>query len=531
MVATAKARPASSGREAPQAQAVLAMLDALRVAITVFDSAGRLRYANAHLGYIFPSLPPAGRLTGHSYGALLGMAIAGGEIAPCALAQGHAAFIAACLAQLEPGQHAGRDIALSAGRVVEVKARRTQDGSAILLWTDVTQARDHLARLEEAVALSADAFALYDRDDRLVMANALYARLVGAGVDEIMGRTFAELLNRAARSGRMVPDEDTGAWLKRRLASHAMAAGHVTLRTSSGQAYLVRDRAISGGGRAIALTEITDQVRAEAALAEQEDALERTRAEAKRQSDYLADLTDRLGQATRRADSAKTTLLRTMSHELKTPLNAILGFSDLIAAMAGRLSVEQVREYAVLIRQGGTNLLKIINQIMDLTKISAGRYDLHRAPVDVGALLWLQREAFSEQAAARALHIDANMCPIGLMADADESVLSAMLHGLIDNAVTHAGPGCRVMLSVMRRGGDVTIAVQDDGRGVAAQDLPRILEPFEHGGHGEGAHHTRGAGLGLTLIKAFAELHGGGLELASQPGQGFTARLTLPAAA
>jgi signal transduction histidine kinase len=360
-------------------------------------------------------------------------------------------------------------------------------------------------------------------------------------VDEIKGCTFKELLDRVARSGRILLDEGPATWLKRRLASHAMPVGHVTIKTESGQAYLVRDRATPKGGRSIIFTDITDKIRAEAALAEQEGALERTRAQARLQSDYLADLTDRLDQATRRADSAKTTLLRTMSHELKTPLNAILGFSDLIAAMAERLSVEQVREYAVLIRQGGTNLLKIINQIMDLTKISAGRYELHRAPVDVGALLWLQREGFSEQAAQRTICIDANMCPIGLMADADESVLSAMVHGLIDNAVAYAGAGCRVTLSAERRGGEILVAVQDDGPGVAAQDLPRILEPFEHGGRAEGAHHARGAGLGLTLIKAFAELHGGKLELASNqnPGsqdsgsrnQGFTARLILPASA
>lgn len=513
------------------AEALLPMLDTLRVALTVFDADGHLTYANAHLGYLFASLPPVPRLIGTSHAALMDLVIAGGEIDEAELADGPETFIAACREQLRPGNYAPRDIALRGHRIVEVKARHAPCGSAILLWSDVTQARDQFARLEEAVSLSADAFAFYDRKDRLVMANALYADFVGRPLDTLHGCSFEEIVTQVARTGRILLDEAPDSWLKRRLESHATPAGHLTVTTDEGRAFLVRDRATPDGGRAVIFTDITDRVRAETALAEQEGALERSRAEARRQGDYLADMTRRLDQATRRADSAKTTLLRTMSHELKTPLNAILGFSDLMASMAGNLSTEQIREYAGLIRQGGANLLKVINQIMDLTKISAGRYDIRRGAVDVGALAWLERDTFTEQASARGITIVADGCPIGLMADADESVLSAMLHGLIDNAVSHSASGCTVTLSASRRGREIDLCVHDNGPGVAVEDLERILEPFEHAGRGEGAHHAQGAGLGLTLIKAFAELHGGRLELHSGNGQGFSAHIVLPAAA
>jgi len=527
-----RAEPACIALPEPGAEAaLLPLLDTLRVAVTTFDTQGRLTYANAHLNYLFACLPPREELVGLGYGELLRLVAAGGEIAPAVLAGGIDAFVAACLAQLQPGNFLPRDIDLAGGRVVEVKARRSPGGDAILLWSDVTQARAQFSRLEEAVALSADAFAFYDRDDRLVMANALYARFVGVELDALPGRTFREVMTMVALSGRTVLETDPQVWMQRRMVIHAQPAGHVTVKTNDGRAWLVRDRATSDGGRAVIFTDITDKVRAEAALAEQEDALERSRAEARRQSDYLADLARRLDQATARADSAKTTLLRTMSHELKTPLNAILGFSDLMATMADRLSADQVREYAGLIRQGGTNLLKIINQIMDLTKISAGRYELHRTPVDVGAMLWLGRDGFGELAAQRGLTIDAGRVSLGMMADADEAVLAAMIHGLIDNAVTHTDPGCKVSLSAARQDGMIVIGVHDNGRGVPAEDLARIQEPFEHGGRGEGAHHTQGAGLGLTLIKAFAGLHGGRLELSSGNGDGFTARLILPASA
>jgi signal transduction histidine kinase len=230
-------------------------------------------------------------------------------------------------------------------------------------------------------------------------------------------------------------------------------------------------------------------------------------------------------------DSAKTTLLRTMGHELKTPLNAILGFSDLMATLSDTLGPEQIREYAGLVHQGGTNLLKMINQIMDLTKISAGRYDLRRSGVDAGGLLWLARDAFLERAQARGITIDAGPAPVGMMVDADEAVLSAMIHSLLDNAVTFTRAGGIVTLAAQAEAGLVRITVQDNGPGVAPDDLARIQQPFEHAGRSEGSQHSKGAGLGLTLVKAFVELHGGKLELSSRQGEGFTASLLLPAAA
>jgi len=222
--------------------------------------------------------------------------------------------------------------------------------------------------------------------------------------------------------------------------------------------------------------------------------------------------------------------LRTMGHELKTPLNAILGFSDLMATLADNLTPAQVREYAGLVHQGGNNLLKIINQIMDLTKISAGRYDLRRTPVDAGSVLWLTRDVFLSRAAARNIEIDADHCPVGVMADADESVFTAMVHSLVDNAVTFTTTGGKITLSVEVTEAGIAVTVADNGGGVARQDLQRVLEPFEHAGHGEGSQHAKGAGLGLTLVKAFAELHGGWLELDSDLGEGFRATITLPAA-
>lgn len=513
-----------------EAGSLLQTLDGLRSAITIFSRDGLLLYANAHLNYLFRSFPPHHSLIGKSYEALIGLEIEGGEIAAVALAGGTAPFIAQRLTQLGERAFAPRDVPLSDRRIVEIKARKSADGCTVLLWTDVTTARAQMARLQDAVALSAEAFAFYDAQDRLILANDLYTQLCGVkSLDELLGKTFPEIVAAVVHSGRLVLNETPEQWLERRLKGHRDPVGAVTIRTSSGEAYLVRDRASPDGGRVMVFTDVTDRVRAETALAEQQGALADAHAKAEQQKSYLSDLSTRLDQASAKVDSAKTTLLRTMGHELKTPLNAILGFSELMGTLAERMNPAQIREYAAMVHQGGQNLLKIINQIMDLTKISAGRYQLQRTQLDVGGLMWQARETFLDRASTRGITIDADRCPVGLFADADEAVLTGMIHGLVDNAVTFT-TGSIILLSAISEKDRVIITVRDNGAGVAPEDLARILEPFEHAGRGEGAEHAKGAGLGLTLVKAFAELLGGTLALDSRPGEGFTARISLPAA-
>jgi cell cycle sensor histidine kinase DivJ len=350
--------------------------------------------------------------------------------------------------------------------------------------------------------------------------------MAGLSLEELSGRSFERIVTDAARSGRIALDVTQDEWVQRRLRSHRATASADTLQTTRGTAYLVRDHATPDGGRAVVFTDITEKTRAESALAMAQSALESSRDEARRQTGYLADLTKQLDFATAQADNAKTMLLRTMSHELKTPLNAILGFSDLMGALAENLSPAQVREYASLIHQGGNNLLKMVNQIMDLTKISAGRYELRKVRVDAGNQLWLARDGLSGRAAAKNITIDADACPSGLMIEADENVLGGMVNALLDNAITYTPGGGVVRLSVAPRGAMVAIAIADDGPGVAETDLKRILEPFEHAGRAQ--DHANGAGLGLTLVNAFAELHAGSLELESVAGKGFCATLLLP---
>jgi two-component system cell cycle sensor histidine kinase PleC len=522
-------------KETDEAARLLGTFDSLRIAITVFDDEARLTYANAHLRYLFPCLPPLNELLGKSYEHLIRLELAGGVIAPAALTAGVDKFVVMRLKQLSDREFRPCDLPLADNRVLEIKARHAPEGHAVLLWNDVTAARAQFARLEEAIKLTADAFAFYDADDRFIMGNALYAQLAGVTLDSIRGQKFVDVITRVMANGSIVIDMPQEEWLARRLRGHQEPASALTLRTKDGHAYLVRDRATPDGGRTIVFTDVTDKHRVENALAEQIDALARAKsaldashARAEKQTSYLADLTRRLDAASAKADTAKTTLLRTMSHELKTPLNAILGFSDLMATLADNLKPDQIREYAGLVHQGGGNLLRMINQIMDLTKISAGRYDLHRSRLDAGNLMWQARGAFTARAEARSVTIDAQDCAAGLAIDADEAVFAGMLHNLLDNAVAVTRTGGHIRLSAkVAPNGRIALAVADDGPGVAADDLARIQEPFEHAG--TMSDHAKGAGLGLTLVKAFAELHGGELVMLSQSGRGFCATILMAA--
>ena len=505
-------------------------LDCLRVVITVYDSDERLVYLNRHFRYIFRSMPPDSALIGLSYEQLIRLELAGGEIDPAAYADGADAFIARRRAQLTAGDFAPRDIALANGRIIETKARRTADGGWIMLWADATQARHAHGRLENAIELSADAFAFWDRDDRLVMCNPGFAQLHGHGPDEnLEGVLFADLIQSVAERGLVRLDGPAENWIERRLHAHRATAGALTMITARGDAYLVRERATHDGGRATVYTDITDRHRAETAFAEQRAALHETRRALDQRDTYLADLAGRLDKAEQNATTAKTTFLRTMSHELKTPLNAIIGFSDLLKSAPGRFGAEQVGEYASLIHTAGGNLLRMLNQILDLTKIAAERYPLNCRDIGVRGLLEGACDAVREKADAKSIALRIGPCPAELTVDGDANALDAMIGQLAENAVNFTHDGGTVRLAAERCEAGIRIRIMDNGPGVSAENLARIVEPFEQVGSGT-ATHRGGSGLGLTLVKGLAELHGGALTLESTAGEGFTAILDLPAA-
>ena len=229
------------------------------------------------------------------------------------------------------------------------------------------------------------------------------------------------------------------------------------------------------------------------------------------------------------ASRAKSEFLANMSHELRTPLNAIIGFSDIIHGNVLLRNPERHIEYAKLISQSGYHLLELINDILDLAKIEAGRLELREADVDLVRLADDCVEMMQARAHQGGLALAADLAPGLPLVHADERALRQILLNLMSNAVKFTPIGGTVtVFAGLADSGDVLFGVRDTGVGISKEDLPRVFQSFGQGRH-DVATADRGTGLGLPIVKGLAEAHGGSIALASAPGQGTQVTVSLPA--
>jgi signal transduction histidine kinase len=227
------------------------------------------------------------------------------------------------------------------------------------------------------------------------------------------------------------------------------------------------------------------------------------------------------------ASRHKSEFLANMSHELRTPLNAILGFSEVLAErMFGEVNEKQA-EYLQDILSSGRHLLSLINDILDLSKVEAGRLELElgrfHLPTALDNAVTLVRERATRHGITLTQAVDPGVGDVV----ADERKVKQILLNLLSNAVKFTPEGGRVDLTVTAAEDGITIAVRDTGIGIAPEDQATIFEEFRQVGRDD-ARKQEGTGLGLTLAKKFVELHGGRIWVQSQVGQGSTFTFTLP---
>src|SRR5262249_46285922 len=232
------------------------------------------------------------------------------------------------------------------------------------------------------------------------------------------------------------------------------------------------------------------------------------------------------GRELEAASRHKSEFLANMSHELRTPLNAILGFSEVLAErMFGEVNAKQA-EYLQDILSSGRHLLSLINDILDLSKVEAGRLELELSqfhlPTAVDNALTLIRERATRHGITLTQTVDKDVGDIV----ADERKVKQVLLNLLSNAVKFTPEGGRVSLTATATDDGITIAVSDTGIGIAPEDQAAIFEEFRQVGRDD-ARKQEGTGLGLTLAKKFVELHGGRIWVQSQVGQGSTFTFTL----
>jgi signal transduction histidine kinase len=227
------------------------------------------------------------------------------------------------------------------------------------------------------------------------------------------------------------------------------------------------------------------------------------------------------------ANRHKSEFLANMSHELRTPLNAIIGFSEVLAdEMFGTLNAKQM-EYARDIHGSGHHLLTLINDILDLSKIEAGRLELEPAEFDVGAAIANAATLVRERCQRQGLRLCIAVAPGLPTWVADPRRFKQILVNLLSNAVKFTPSGGSVTVHARIGGDRLVVAVTDTGIGIREADLPLIFQPFRQVGT-DGARKAEGTGLGLSLVRSLVEIQGGSLTVQSQPGSGSTFEIRLP---
>jgi two-component system cell cycle sensor histidine kinase PleC len=385
-------------------------------------------------------------------------------------------------------------------------------------------------RLRDAIEAIPEAFVLWDAEDRLVLCNSHFQRLHRLPDSAVQPGTSYETV---AEVGRM-PEVRT-----RMPESTLMAPGARTFEAQldDGKWLHISERRTKDGGYVSVGTDITRIKEHEQKLVDNDLRLratvidlKRTQATLKQQAAELADLAQKYAEEKNRAEEAnqtKSKFLANMSHELRTPLNAIIGFSEIMGSgLFGCLGSEKYQEYCHDILTSGHYLLEVINDILDMSKIEAGRMRLEMEPLDLGQTVNESLRVVSGRAGEKRLTLDADVQE-SVPLVADRRAIKQILVNLLSNAVKFTPDGGRVIVRNRIVNGSVVLVIADTGIGIARHSLARLGQPFEQV-ESSLTKTYHGSGLGLAIAKSLTGLHGGSMHMRSKPGEGTVIRVTLP---
>jgi two-component system cell cycle sensor histidine kinase PleC len=385
-------------------------------------------------------------------------------------------------------------------------------------------------RLRDAIETIPEAFVLWDADDRLVLCNSHFQRLhklpdsavtPGTSYETIIEvGSMPEVRTRLAETGALAPGArtfeaqlDDGSWL------------HIS------------ERRTKDGGYVSVGTDITRIKEHEQKLVDNDLRLRATvidlklsQATLEQQALELVDLAQKYSDEKNRAEEAnqsKSKFLANMSHELRTPLNAIIGFSEIMGSgMFGTLGSEKYQEYCHDILNSGHYLLEVINDILDMSKIEAGRMKLDLETLDLSKTLAESLRVVSGRAHDKHLVLDAEI-ESDIPVVADRRAVKQILINLLSNAVKFTPDGGKVVVRSRVLHDRIVLMIADTGIGIAPQSLRRLGKPFEQV-EGQLTKTYQGSGLGLAIAKSLTNLHGGSMRLRSKLGTGTVVCVALP---
>ncbi|HEV7635172.1 MAG TPA: ATP-binding protein [Bradyrhizobium sp.] len=385
-------------------------------------------------------------------------------------------------------------------------------------------------RLRDAIETIPEAFVLWDASDRLVLCNSHFQRLHKLPDSAVIpGTSYETVIEVGSMPEIRTRLHETGA--------QAPGARTFEAQLKGGSWLHISERRTKDGGYVSVGTDITRIKEHERRLVDNDLRLratvidlKRSQSELERQALELADLAQKYSQEKTRAEEAnqtKSKFLANMSHELRTPLNAIIGFSEIMGSgMFGQLGSEKYQEYCHDILTSGHYLLEVINDILDMSKIEAGRMKLDMEELDLSKTLAESLRVVSGRADDKNLTLEADIeTTISMVAD--RRATKQIIVNLLSNAVKFTPDGGKVVVRSRLLPDSIVLMIADTGIGIAPHSLARLGQPFEQV-ESQLTKTYHGSGLGLAIARSLTQLHGGSMRLRSRLGAGTVVCVTLP---
>lgn len=394
------------------------------------------------------------------------------------------------------------------------------------------QSRTADLRLRDAIETISEAFVLWNAKNELVICNSNYQSLHGLPTHAMKpGTPYKEVM--AAATNTPVAPQPARARMH-----HETPKGSYEAELDDGRWLQISERRTKDGGFVSVGTDITPLKLHEEKLMDSERKLKATITDLRKsrqtlevQAQQLVELAEKYAEEKTNAEYAnksKSEFLANISHELRTPLNAIIGFSDIMnQEMFGPLGTGRYSEYCKDIYNSGTYLLNVINDILDMSKIEAGRMAIDAEDVSAYEAAEDASRIITAAAAEKSIEV---VCDVDreLIVHGDRRALKQVLLNLLANAIKFTPDNGEVMLNAAREGSRIRFSITDTGIGISENDIERLAQPFIQVENQFTKSH-KGSGLGLAIARSLIEMHGGSLDISSEVSRGTTVSFALPA--
>ncbi|MFT6581284.1 MAG: two-component system cell cycle sensor histidine kinase PleC [Alphaproteobacteria bacterium] len=509
---------------------IVASFDSVQVSVALFDADDVLVYHNEHYRRAYRCFEDYESLIGRSFTELLRGKLAYGEIAGRLARDDPERWISMRVARRRNPDAGPAEILLTDGRWLQINERVSETGDTICAYQDITQKKKTDHQLHEVLEGRQHAFALWDTVGRLILRNAAFIDLLettkGAGL--ATGASVAAVFARASHNF------DTNGvmgdvWGAARRTAQDTPVSQELIRHRDGRAFMVTDRRTGEGGVATIVADVTEAQQKEASALERCDEingvaneLEVSKDALERHSADLVYMVEEMAVANAQLEAAsvnKAHFLGMVSHELRTPMNAIIGFSEIIKdELLGPIGNAKYLEYAGDVYDGAEHLLALVNVLLDMSKIEAGRWDINVGAVDVVRILDSCLRMMRQNAEQKSMVLDLSCDDDLPMVEVDAKSFRQIILNLLSNAIKFSYEKGRVGISARLRGEFVEFTIVDNGIGMPSADIERVLLPFEQLDN-ELTRTYEGTELGLTMCQSLMDLHGGALEITSAVGE------------